>query len=106
MFTKDLQAKIIINIALGKGLEDTKFPYENADGSVEQLNMSRHQEKVFKDLLGKLINPLGMMLPIMRKLYITPYDRRLVRNVNAHREAIRTIIKERKSGKGNTFFEG
>jgi len=35
MFTKDLQAKIIINIALGRGHEETKFPYENADGSIE-----------------------------------------------------------------------
>jgi hypothetical protein len=106
VFTKDLQAKIIINIALGKGLEETKFPYENADGSIEQLNMSRHQEKVFKDLIGKIINPLGMVLPSTRKWFITPYDRRLVRNVNAHREAIRSIIRERKSGRSGTFFDG
>jgi len=59
-----------------------------------------------KDLLGKLITPQCRLLPFMRTTFITRYDRRLVRNVTAHRDAIRSIMKERKSGKSTTFFEG
>jgi len=76
------QARIIINIAVGKAGESLLIPYEEVGGEVKQVGLGDHIDLVLHDCNKRYQQPHMHLLPFFQTFYIlTEFDRRHARNM-------------------------
>jgi len=94
----DLQARIIINIAVGMGYSKTLVEWENDNGTFTQRSL----QDVLSDLMSFTIArdrlATHMLLPELIRYAYQPSDRRYKRNVMRFRAILQKMIDERRSG--------
>lgn len=94
-----MQARIIINIALGKGISKTKIPYEYKDGCVAQESLSRMMTLLFEDVMSPFKLLKLFIHPYLNWFDLTAHDKRATRNVTTMRNFLRKVIHDRKARK-------
>ena len=81
--TKDLQSRIIINVAVGKGNSEKKVNFETENGSIESLSIA---DSIMRCFLFAAIEragmPLNQLFPSMLSYAVHSSDKRHVRNTN------------------------
>jgi hypothetical protein len=102
----NLQARILVNIALGRGLANTEFPYENEDGSITKQTLGANIEALLRDTLEKFKQPHNFLLKPLLAYAVTSADRRYLRNIERERGVLRKLISDRKQGLTSSFKEG
>jgi hypothetical protein len=100
-----IQSAIIINVSVGTGYSDILIPYENKDGSFDQIGLSDYIIRLLTATIIRSYSPHHLMFPLFIKWAYLPSDWLYVRNVDRFRSEIQKIIDDRRLGKSKTTSE-
>lgn len=93
-WTTDLQARVIINVAVGMDLHDTLIDYEEEDGTIVKKIVLDHITLMGNGSLFRTGQTIFHMLwpELLFSSMITKFDRRYRRNKDRLREGMRGMI--------------
>lgn len=91
-----MQARIIINIAVGTGFSDLKVDYEERDGTVEKVPMAYSMIRLTEVAINRSMDIEKLFAISLLKRIITPKDRWFWRNVCRIRNCLQGIIDEKR----------
>ena len=75
-FTNTLEARIIMNIGVGRDSSKALFPFEKTDGSVVKITLAEHIDEMTNDLVIKFKQPHNFINKSLMKYNLTKFDRR------------------------------
>ena len=90
-----MSARILLNCALGEDISERKIPYHHG-GKVEQKFVSFVLLQTFEDCLNRMASPHVCFFPILRDIYIFPYEREVLANCREIRKIVSEIVNKRR----------
>lgn len=104
LMTINLQASIIINVAVGTGYSSKKVDWEDDNGVITQKSLSEVLVKLISQTIERNQIPINMLIPELIRYNISPWDRRYLRNVNRLRAVLQSMIDGRRSGQKESYL--
>ena len=97
-FWRLLQSRIFVSVAVGKGNAEIICTYEYEDGTKKQMLIGELITLLLDDLVGRFSLPILALFPGLYPYTVTSYCRRFKRNCMQARNALKSIIEERRKG--------
>jgi cytochrome P450 len=82
-----MHVKILLQCAFGIDISDNLIDYEH-DGKTEKKSVAYVLRTVFHDCINRMADPHIVMFPFLATWHITPYERRLLRNIEKLRDFV------------------
>jgi hypothetical protein len=83
-----------------------KINFEKADGTLEHISLQDAINRQFEWTMARFGLPINVVFPDLMKYAIGSDDRRMTRNVGHLKGVLREIIRNRRSGKSETYGGG
>ena len=90
-----MSSRILLNCALGEDISERTIPFRR-NGKVTEMNISKAMLITFEDCLGRMASPHTLFFPILRDIYILPYEREIEANCREIRKLVEEIIRNRR----------
>lgn len=94
--TRELYAKIIVNVSVGEGFANQQVEYELKTGTIEKVSISECITRLLADTIKRTYSTHHLILPMFMHYSYTPSDWLFDRNVRRFRAFIQDIINLRK----------
>ena len=92
----NLHTKILLKCALGEDVSEMLIDFE-ANGKIEKKTVSYALRTTFHQQINRMSDPHIVFFPFLSDIYITPYERAIMRNCERLREFILRIAKKRRA---------
>ena len=76
---QDMQISIILKCIFGLDVSQELIEFEH-NGKLEKHSVAFAMRKSFENCINRMTDPHVMMFPFMADVYITPFERAIVRN--------------------------
>jgi cytochrome P450 len=102
-FTLQIQARIIINIMVGKGYSNRTVRWEENDGKQSTLGFGEGLIRCISFAFSRSSLPINVLIPEARNYHIHANDRRHYRNVMSVRALIQEMMNDRRKNVSQSY---